>query len=241
VNLITLVPKHERRLRLVFDDQPDVMALGSSPQTVLYYAVVSQDDRSSVESVTQAIAVAGEPNALELALGSDLAPGGLYLLALNALPSASGGTCTQSTLFRFTVAPTSANLEVPEDDYASLLYGIDLAYSGVDWVETADGDLLTISGLPNAQEAVKRRALADPLPWAPSYGAKTRQYVDSTPGAMPTLKAQLAQNLLLDDRVKAVQAQLSFDPDDPFSAYYDLLVTLIGGETVGPMPIAVSS
>jgi hypothetical protein len=206
-----------------------------------FYSIVNHDSRTSASMVTQAIAVAGEPNALELALGSDLAPGGLYELALNALPSTSGATCSQATLFRFTATQAAANLEVPEDDYASLLYGIDLAYSGVDWVETADGDLLTISGLPNAQEAVKRRALADPLPWAPSYGAKTRQYVDSTPGAMPTLKAQLAQNLLLDDRVKAVHAQLAFDPDDPFSAYYDLLVTLIGAETVGPMPISVSS
>lgn len=240
MNLINLVPKHERRIRLLFDNQPSSGAFGSSTTTLGYYSIVCQDNLTSFAGISQAIAVAGAPNLVELALSSDLAPGSSYLVSVTALPCVDTSTCTGSQLFRFGVIPIAPNAEIPVDDYASLLYGIDLAYSGTDFVETADGDLLTISGLPNVQEAVKRRAFADPLPWAPNYGAKTRQFVDGTPGAMPTLKAQLVSNLLLDDRVKAVQAALSFDPTDPYSAYYDVDVTLVGGETIGPMPVSVT-
>lgn len=238
-NLVQCLPKHERRLRLLFDNQPASGAFGSSPTTLGYYTVLSQDNLSSAESVTQAIAVSDTVNAIELALANDLAPGGLYLLQLNALPDTGVDTCSQSTLFRFWTDPTVPNVESPPNDYAQLLYGIDLAYSGTDWVETSDGDLLTVEGLPNVEEAIWRRALGDPLPWAPNYGAKTRQFVDGTPGSMPTLKAQLVANLGLDSRVKAVQAVLSFDPNDPWSAYFDTTVTLIGGDTVGPRPVSV--
>lgn len=239
MNLVQCLPKHERRLRLLFDAQPASGAFGSSPTTLGYYTITSQDNLSSAEAVSQAIAISDTANGIELALADDLAPGGLYQLQLNALPVAAGGTCSQSTLFRFSVDPTVPNAESPPDDYAQLLYGIDIAYSGVDFVETADGDLLTIEGLANVEAAVRRRALGNPLPWQPSYGAKTRQFVDSAPGAMPTLKAQLVSNLLLDDRVKAVQATLLFDPNDAFSAYFDLVVTLIGSETIGPVPVSV--
>lgn len=241
INFLQIAARHERRLRLSFDNQPAAGAYGSSSTTLAYYTIAPQNFLSSAESVTQAIVVANSPNVVELALGSDLAPGGSYLVTINAMPCVDSSTCSGSQIFVFAAAPDRPNLEVPQDDYASLLYGIDLVHNGVDFVEGSEGDLTTIAGIANAQEAVRRRAFGDPLPWAPNYSAKARQYVDGTPGAMPTLKAQLVANLLLDDRVKQVQAALSFDPNDASIAYYDVLTTLIGSEVIGPMPVSVTA
>jgi hypothetical protein len=241
INFVNVAPRHERRLRLLFDNQPTGAAYGSSSTTIAYFTIAPQNFLSSIETVTQALVVAGAPNVVELALGADLAPGGTYLVTINAMPCIDASFCNGSMLFTFGAAPDRPNLEVPQDDYASLLYGIDLVHNGVDWVEGADGDLSTLAGIGNAQEAVRRRAFGDPLPWAPNYGAKARQYVDGTPGAMPGLKAQLVANLILDDRVKSVTAALSFDANDSTVAYYDVLATLIGNEVIGPMPVNVTA
>jgi hypothetical protein len=234
INLLNTVPRHERRLRLLFDNTP---AAGAFTSTA-WYTVTSQDNLGTSPPVNGAIAIIGSPNAVDLALGADLVGGGLYLVAVAGMPCIDSTTCTGSMLFRFGHDLRKQNQEVPSDDYASLLYGVDLVWSQVDFVETTDGDLAVISGLANAQQAIRNRAFGAGLLWDRTWGAYARQYVDGTPGSMPNLKGDLVGQALADDRVKQADAQLSFDPNNPY-AYFDLNATLIGGETIAPISIQV--
>lgn len=235
INLLSVVARHERRLRLVFDNAPAAAAFTSTT----FYTVTSTDNRGVSPTISGALAIASNPNAVDLALGADLVSGAQYLIAVTAMPAIDTSTCTGSTPLRFGDAPTRTNQEIPVDDGDSLLYGTDLVFDATDFVETVDGDLDVISGLGNAQQAVRNRLFGEGLPWDPSWGAYPRQYVDGTPGSAPNLKGALIRQAYADDRVSAATAELSFDPNDPAVVYFDVLVTLIGGETLAPVSLKV--
>lgn len=238
INLLSVAFKHERRLRLVFDNGLAAGAFGLAPT---FYTVTSSDNLGPSPAVTAALVIAGNANAVELALSADLAQGGLYQVSAIGVPAVDSSTTTAAatTAARFPIQQARLNQEVSSDDYASLIYGVDLAHNGTDYVETADGDLATVSGLSNASVAIRRRLAAAGLPWDPTYGPNLRRFVDGTQGALPLARGDIVRQCVADDRVQQAVATLNLVPTEPQNGYFDVNVTLIGGEVIQPIPVSV--
>jgi hypothetical protein len=227
LTLVAVFPRHDRRLRLLFSA---ALAAGAFTSTI-YYAVASTDSAGANPSVSAAIAVPNEPNAAELALDPALVAGGSYTVTLTAVPALAGGTCSDSDAFVFGAAPTTTNVEPETDDTDELLYGVDLVWAqgadtGGDYVETADGDLATITGPQNAIGAVERRLRGEPLAWDPTYSARAYDFVDAPPGEAPTLRSSLVTQAREDNRV--IDASCTVSLDDEGNAIFDTIVQLVG-------------
>jgi hypothetical protein len=225
VALLTAVARHERRVRLVFDG-----ALALAAFTTLSLYSLSGGDGTTVP-VAGLVGLVGMPNQLDLALGADLQVGVVYTVAASGAPGADGTTTPEGTTasVRLAAAPaTPVDAEVTPEDITDLLYGVDLVWSGTDYVESSAGDLATVSGSDNVQAALTRRIASEGLPWDDTYGAKPRRYVDGTPGALPALRGTLVAQALADDRVKTAGASL--DATDPTTSQFDVTVTLIGDD-----------
>lgn len=224
--LVGVVVRHERRIRLRFDVELRAAAFASG-----FYVVTNRDGRGVSPQVVGALVVGADLHQVELALGADLAPGSLYEVRVTGALAVDGSTVDASTPFR----PGEPTVDVAKpagvDDLDALLYGVDLVHDGTDYVENADGDLASVSGIPNVEAAVQRRLFADGLPWDPTYGAKARRFVDGPAGALPPLRGALVQEALKDDRVAAADATLA--PDGVF----DVDVTPIGA--AGPATVRI--
>ncbi len=205
ITLLTVIPRHERRLRLLFTN---TLASGAFTTPSLY-TIANQDSAGISPDVAGLLVVSGSTNAVEIALDNDLVGGAQYLVSAVGVPAID----------------SSVN-----DDLQSLLYGIDLVWTGSDYAEDASGDLSTISGLSNATQAISRRLQSDGLPWDDSFGAKPREFVDGAPGEMVSLRGALTRQTLLDDRVKSVVVSIEQDPEDPADTVFDIDVTMIGAE-----------
>ena len=255
ISLVSTIVKHERRVRLVFDNILAAGAFGTSAATLALYSLVNQDGLGPATNITAAFVVASSPAAVELSFGADLAQGALYQIGLASVPCTDASTCSTTSQFRFGAQlQTRANQDVPLDDYASLLYGVDILHNGLDFVETTQGDLATVSGLSCVQLGLRRRCLFAGLTWDPTFGANPRQYVDGVQGAIAGLGPQLERQVLSDDRVKAAAATLyvsntpvtpsmtsAYLPNDPSIAYYDVAATLIGAETLAPILVGLQA
>ena len=231
VALLTAVARHERRVRLVFDG-----ALAPSAFTTLGLYALAGSDGSAV-AVAGLVGLVGMPNQVDLALGSDLQAAFVYTVTAAGVPGADGTMTTPGTSasIRLAVAPpVPVDAEVTPDDITDLLYGVDLVWSGQDYVETSAGDLATVGGSDNVQAALTRRMASEGLPWDDTYGAKPRRYIDGTPGALPALRGTLVSQALADDRVKTANATL--DTRDPTDSQYDVSVTLVGDDTPLSVP-----
>lgn len=246
INLVSVLIRHERRLRLLFDNTLAAGAFGVGGGVPAFYAVTSQDNLGSTPSVVAAYVLPSNPNSVELALSADIVGGALYLVSAVGTPctdtSVAGAGAT--TLIRTGAPQTRTNQDSPADDYASLLYGTDLLHNGTDYVETVDGDLATVTGLSNVQAAVRRRLLGNGLPHDPTYGPYTRQYVDGVQGALPVLRLALIKQATADDRVLSADATLvvasaNSASNDPTQAWFDVSVKLLGAETIQSLSIAV--
>lgn len=204
IALSDIAIRHERRLRLVFTNTVDVGAFNPAR-----YAVTSQDDVGASPAVVAVYAVASSPNIVELALGADLAPGGAYAAAVDAVPAidASVTPVGAMQLFSYPAPASSLNTEVTEDDIDALLYSVDLAYDGAGYVETAEGDLALSSGVENVRRAVERAGVSEPLSWDGSYGANVRAYVDGPTPILSTLLGRLQRQALRDDRVASASVR----------------------------------
>lgn len=207
--------RHERRIRLVFD-APQLSGMFVASR----FTVTSFDGLSApLTPVKQALVVAGQPEAVELALGQDLQQGGVYDIALDGVSVAQA---------RFGQSMALATLQAPETDRAALLYGTDLMHDGNDFIETASGDLASVAGVANVRAALWRRMTSMGLPWDPTYAPKLREYIDGTPGALPGVRGLLTREAMADDRVASVDVTVSQTDDDPATVYYDLSFTLRG-------------
>lgn len=227
--LVATVIRNERRVRLVFSGALAAGAFATTP-----YTVAGQDGAGTDPSVKAALAVSGDPNAVELVLGADLALGGLYLLTLTAVPFTVLASFTGTQLFRTAGTTDATNAEPETDDLDELLYGVDLVHDGTDYVEDASGDLASIAGIPNVKGALERRLKGDPLPWDGQYGAQSNEFVDAPIPSAPTLRGSLVAQARADDRVLTVTADLTANDDT--TATFTIDLTLIGG---GP-PISVT-
>ncbi len=232
VALLSAVARHERRVRLVFDTP-----LAPAAFTSLGLYAVAGDNGSQV-AVAGLVGIVGMPNQVDLALGADLQVGVVYRVAAVGVPAQGGSVTPAGTSAPVRLAAPPAvpvDAEITPDDITNALYGIDLVWSGEDYVETAAGDLATVGGPDNVQAALTRRFASDGLPWDDSYGAKPRRYIDGSPGALPALRGTLVRQARLDDRVKTASAALSAD-----STEFDVSVKLIGDDVPLSVPAKVS-
>lgn len=223
--LTNLVYRSPTRIRLLFS-----AALGSGAFTPAKYVVTNQDAKGVDPAVSAALVVGDTPEAVELVLHNDLVSDALYQVAALSIPYASGppDPPEQDFAFRTPGAPSAApSPTVAVDDVLALIYGADIVWSGQDFVETSEGDLARLSGPENARLAGERRITSDGLKWDPTYGAKPRQYVDGTPGAVGDLRGAIERQLLLDDRYK--RAKATFVPqDDTATVAIEVQSVLVG-------------
>ncbi len=235
MELTSIVVRHARRIRLVFDSAVAAGAFGVNPT---FYEITSNDSFGADPRVKAALIVPNSGNNVELALAADLAPGGRYTLTAIGVPAASGpaSTIISTEGFVFGRPQThTTDAEPSADDGELLLYGSDMVWTGTDFQETVSGDLALQTGAANAMAAVTRRCFANGLPWDTNYGAKPRQHVDGAAGASSTLRTTLMQQCLLDDRVGSVS--VDYIPDDTFN----IVVSLKGNRSPEAISMTVTS
>lgn len=237
IELSGIVPRHERRLRLVFTNTLAAGAFGT-PAPV-YYVVDNEDGLGVSPGIAAALIVSADIANVELALDADLVEGALYRVTAIGVPAADLSTSTSASdqRFRFGSKTIGPDNEPKVSDIDLLLYGRDLTHNGVDYLETVDGDLGTTAGLPNAQGAIRRRMLGAPLAWAPDYSPRAREYVDAPLPAIGTLRTRLERQALRDDRVKSVSASLVLDDETPNESYFEVKPAFRGGQP--PVPVDV--
>ncbi len=236
IALTSITVRHERRLRLGFSN---LLAAGAFTSTA-FYTVTSLDDGGAAPAVSAAIVVSGSPNFVELSLADDLAQDASFSIAAVAVPAVDASVTPPGSALTFRTGRPALqpNEELPGDDIRALIYGVDLVFDGSDYVETADGDLATVSGQANAEAAVQRRCMSDGLPWAPAYGAHPRRYVDGARGAIAELKGALVRETLNDDRVDACTVDIVDDDTHPERTTFVINATLKGA--VAPTPVSVT-
>lgn len=239
IELTGIVPRNERRLRLVFSSAPAAGAFGTPGPAA--YIVDNEDGAGPSPGIASAIIVAGAVTNVDLALDADLAQGALYRVrAIGVLGvDATTSTSLSDQRFRFGVSAQRANFEPKANDAEILMFGRDLFWTGTDYGETAEGDLATVGGLRNAQGAQRRRMLGAPLAWAPEYSPRARQYVDAPLPSIGTLRGKLEANSLRDDRVKSVTATLILDEETPEESYFEVTPVFIGGRVAESFDVPV--
>jgi hypothetical protein len=233
IELTGIVVKHERRLRLVFSSALAAGAFGTPAPAA--YVVDNEDGRGPSPGVAAAIIVASATANVELALDTDLVRGALYRITAIGIvgTDASSSTSASDQLFRFGEEPRLFNVEPKVLDADLLLYGRDCVWTGTDYLETAEGDLATVGGIVNVKGALRRRLVGSPLPWAPGYSPRARQFVDAPISSIGGLRGSLQAQAMLDDRVKSVVVRLVLDDTTPDESYFEVTPTFIGATTTG--------
>lgn len=233
--LQSVVVKHEQRIRLVFTNTLAGGAFGLSP---VLYTVTNQDGRGPSPLVSTAMIVTGSPAVVELALSTPLAEGALYKVFAEAVPAVDASVTAADTneSFRYGTVPVETNVENTVSDRQLLLFGIDLLWDGLDFRETARGDLERIGGTANVTKALHRGLNASGLPHAPQWGAFAREYVDSPVGAAGTLSGSVLTQALRDPRVKSARIAFTVEGASTF-----LIVTpqLVSGDTLQPVSLRI--
>lgn len=231
LSLLQLEPRSVRRIRLLFSKS---LAVGAFTSTS-FYTVTCTDGSGASPTVVAALAVPDSPNAAELALSNDLAPGGAYVVSAIAVPALDASTTPPATELplRQPERPAGPSQAISAEDVLAFAYGSDIVFQG-DFLETADGDLAKQSGAENVRSALAQAMVSNGLPHDRSYGAHPREYVDGPAGALGTLPGKEQRALLKDDRVKRVRSVTiqDFDPLNPSRAIINAEVELIGGISV---------
>lgn len=226
----------ERRIRLTFTG-----ALAGGAYVPGLYALTCTDTNGAAPNVVAALQISGgATNAVELAVDSDLAQGQHYAVVCTNVPGADSSFFTGSAgIYWGPVVTSIPNSESTTDDASVLVFGRDLVFSGVDYVEDATGDLMTVSGLANVQGAVMRRINGYGLPWDPTYGPKLYDYVDGPAPVVRTARGTILQQALADDRVKSCAVDFAQDPTQPNAAYFNIQVTLLDDRKLPSFPHAI--
>lgn len=230
-----------RRVRLVFNNLLAAAAFGAPAPS--FYVVTPVNSFGSTPIVKAALLVPGSSTNVELVLSTDLSPGAAYTLSAIGVPaqdaSVSTGASTQNFAYQTTFQVQ--NVEPHQDDGEILLYGIDLVWTNVDFLMTANGDLARLGGAANAMAAIGRRANSDGLPWDNTYGAKPRQYVDIPQPVIGNLRTALIAQAILDDRVKSVKVSFAPDPTDDSTVNFEETIQLIGNRAPESIPITIKT
>lgn len=238
-----LVVRHERRIRLLFSQTLSGAAFGVGLAVAALYVVACTDGSGANPGISAAIPVAHTPNGLDLALNCDLVEGGVYTVTTNAVPGADSSV-SSSDVETFTfgaLAAPSLNVESSQVDIGALVYGLDLVHSGSDFVETAAGDLDTVSGVPNVQGALNRRLIdEDGIPWDPTYGAKSADYVNGPAAQGSSLVGALRRQAIADDRVESATVKYLEDPENPGDEYFPVTIALRGDNGTGVLAFPIN-
>lgn len=239
IELTAIVVKHERRVRLVFSGPLAAGAFGSPAPA--FYVVDNEDSLGFSPTVLAAIVVAGASNNVELALDTDLVAGALYRVTAIGVPGqdATTSTALSDQKFRVGTSRVRPNVEPKATDTELLLYGRDLVFTGIDVLETADGDLAATEGASNAQAAIKRRLVGSPRAYSPNYNRRPRRYVDAPLPTIGTLRGDIELDALKDDRTRSVRAELVLDAERPEESHFEVTVVLIGGHVLSPVDVHV--
>lgn len=236
IAFLSVIVKHERRVRLVFSKTLDSGAFASTS----FYEILSSDDLGVDPGISAAIPITTDPKVVELALSDDLVIGGLYTITANAVPGADASvTPTPSQLsFRYGSVAVLRDVEPINLNREDLVYGVDLLWNGVDYQETASGDLDRIGGTANVTKALYRGLEAQGLTWDQNYGARLRDFVDSPSPSSGTMRGNVQTQVLSDPRVKTAKVAVTTDDSETFLV---ITPTLVTGATLEPVSQVVPS
>ncbi len=228
LSLLSLEPRSARRIRLLFSKN---LAVGAFTSTS-FYTVTCIDGAGASPPVVAALAITDTAYAAELALSTDLVPGGSYVVSAVAVPAQDASTTPPGTELplRQPQRLEGPSQELSADALSAFFFGADIQFQG-DFLETANGDLARVIGTENVRGALARTMVSDGLVHDPSYGSHVREYVDGPAGALGTLPGKVQKALLRDDRVKRIRSVKlqDFDSAHPEQAIIDAQVDLIGG------------
>lgn len=236
IALLTVEVRHERSIRLIFTNTLAGGAFGAPAPS--FYTITSVDSAGRDPTINAAMVVAVNGQAVDLALGIDLVPDGLYTIAAIGVPAIDSSVTdgSSTTQFKWGKDFVQPNLEPLRDDRGRLLYGIDLLFNGVDYAETAAGDLARVSGPANVTKALYHAIETSGLPWDPTWGAGAREYVDSPSAASGTLRGSVSAQVLRDPRVKKIDLDIQIGDAETL-----LLITptLVTNEPIEPVSVVV--
>ncbi len=235
MDLQSVLAKHEQRLLVVFTGPLGSGAFGVNPTA---YVVENLDGRSPDPVIRAALIVPGDANVVELALSSPMAVGASFRLTATSVPAYPSGTATGVTEFRYAAPMSKRNREPAATAAEVFLYGSDLCWNGIDFQETATGDLEVVEGVANVSKALLRVCLSGPLPWDNAYGAHARDYVDSPTGAAGSLRGTIAAKCARDPRVSKIAVRALIDEA---TTKFDITPSLISGAPVEPITVKVQN
>ncbi len=223
----TLTFRGQRRVRLFFSAP---LASGALNTPAIYTIANTDGLGVSPMSVVATFGVLNKPNAVELAVDADLAPGAAYVIGWTNLPFADGSFLTGSApgALGLTLGP-QVNAEIAKNDLDLILYSRDLLHDGSDFVEDPTGDLSSITGRDNYKGAMNRRLGSDGLPWNPAYGTKAEEYVDAPETQAVPFQGAILSQARADDRTKQVAVDIVEDPNEPGDWTFQTTLTPIDG------------
>lgn len=233
IDLLALEIRHERRLRLVFTN---TLAIGAFNPALYTVTAVNADATSP--AVTAALIVSGTPATVEIALGGDLVQGIMYTVTAVGVPATDTSVTPGGTLerFRFGAKKVKTKVEPFLRDRERLLFQVDIIWNGDSYEETASGDLARVEGQANVTKALWRSIETAGLPWDPSWGVDTREYVDSPSPTAAPLKGLLSTQILKDPRVVSVTSTVDIQD---FDTFINLQPVLTGGVPAQPVSVQV--
>jgi len=237
VQLLAVIPRHERRIRLSFNL---AVAMGGFVTPPTFYTVTNTDGKGISPGVVKVFVVANSPDVVELQLDGDLVGGALYTVSAVGVPGVDASVTPNPSILPFFFGENNPQPKPTGQsgisDLDAVLYGIDLLFHG-DFLETPDGDLAVVSGTTNLRESAWRRALSEGLPWTPDFGVHPREFVDATPGSLGALRGRAESQMRRDDRVKTASAILV---TDVAQAFLSISVIPIGAGQVDSLNVPLS-
>lgn len=233
MNLLSLIVKHERRIRLVFSN-----ACAGGAFVASLYTVTSLENNNVSPNVVAALIVPSNPSTVELVLDNDLVNGAMYRVDAPNVPAVDASLTPVGTAekFRFGSPSHKHHVEPGLRDLDRLRFFADLIWTGDDYQEEPNGDLARVEGKANVTKALWHALSTNGLPWNDDWGVDAREYVDSPSAAAAPLRGVVGVQAARDPRVKSVKTTVSVDGTNTFVT---VTPTLIDGETGDPVSIAV--
>jgi hypothetical protein len=218
---LSILYRGTRRVRAVFSG---ALASGAFTATGLYSFANLDGAGASPINVVAVFAIANSPQAVELAIDSDLASGALYRVGFANVP------CSDATLYTGTYdarvglqVASQPNSEPVTQNLDLLLYSRDIVFVN-DFVVDATGDLVTTTGRANWVGAVSRRVGSDGIGWDPAYGLKAEKFVDAPSRYQKSLAGNLLAQATADDRTLQASVAVVSSPATPYDWQFQLTI-----------------